>query len=63
MTPETEAFVKLLEVYGQTENPVSQQFYQGVCFTAKTIIERKAARIEELEKYEITETLTPSPDE
>ena len=36
---EVESMKRLLEIYGETDSPVLQEFYQGLCFAALGVIE------------------------
>jgi len=63
MDDETFALIKLLDMYGNTDSPVSQGFYQGLCIKAKEALERQAAKLERLSPQEITTDLTLSPDQ
>lgn len=46
-TEELDALIKLLEIYAETDSPVTQGFYQGLCTKAKDHLKQYAA-IEEI---------------
>jgi len=58
-----EALINVLEIYGQTTEPVSQKFYQGLCQQARGALIRQAAEIDKLKESTITKELKESPDQ
>ena len=44
----TEALIKTLEIYSETDKPVSQRFYQGLCIKAIEELKRLDAENKEI---------------